>query len=441
MCSNLLFEKMKNKQTNKKIDKHIGAVFTYRFFQIGTFGITSLLMPILVDEIELGIYFVILNLVAAQLLFELGLTQAMLQVASHVRDFTSSSYIGLVIWLSKTYRMMAYKFLFFSIVFGASFLYFFLPIRYHYVILLWISIAITVAINLAVSFKFTLLEAQGKVSLAAYGRLTILAFSSLVTWTFLYYGFGLFAIAFGYCIISVVTLLWLNKNYLLNDIGGASTSDDTSYIDHVKKIQYKFAASYVGGYLSFNAVVPIVFAFVSPGDAGKVGLALALFSSVTLLSSSFVAAKNQEMAKMVSTGNFRNLNLIFRGNLALTFFTAIVLTLLIFFGIKSLDFLGFGFSEKLLNFNFLVMIAIASLANSLTYAFAIYVRSHKVEPFVVLSCFNAFATLVLVYLGSNFGAGWAAMGYCFLNIFVALPITFIIFFKYYKRNFRKYQSC
>ncbi len=430
------------KNTNrKKVDKHVKAVFLYRLFQIGTFGLSSLLMPILVDEVELGIYFVMLNLVAAQLLFELGLTQALLQVASHVSDFASSGYSSLVRWLSKTYRIIAYKFLFFSVSFGATFLYIFLPLKYHYVILLWIIIAIAVAINLALSFKFTLLEAQGNVSLVAYGRLLILVFSSLVTWTLLYCGFGLFSIALGYGVVSVATVMWLEKNYSLNYIDDANIVDDAVFIDGIKEIQHKFAVSYIGGYLSFNAVVPIVFVFVTPGDAGKVGLALALFSAVTLLSSSFVAAKNQEMAKMISTDNFRNLNLTFRSHLKSIFFISVILIFIIFLGIKILDYWGFEFSKKLLNINFLVMIAIASLANSLTYAFAIYVRSHKVEPFMTLSILNAVGTLVLVSLGANYGAGWAAMGYCFLSVFVAFPVTLHIFLKYYKVNSRKYRSC
>ncbi len=425
----------------KKINKHIKAVFLYRFIQIGAFGISTLVMPILVNEIELGIYFVILNLVAAQLLFELGMTQALLQVASHVSDFTSSGYSNLVKWLSKVYQKIAYRFFFCSIGCGSIFLYLFLPHNYHYVILFWIVIATAVSINLALSYKFILIEAQGWVSMAAYGRMSTLIVSSLVTWMLLYCDLGLLSIAIGYCVVSVMTIMWLDKNYSSCQVNNLSLTHDTKYIDEVKEIQHKFAVSYIGGYLSFNAVVPIVFALLTPEDAGKVGLALALFSSVTLLSSSFVTAKNQEMAKLISMNNFRYLNLTFKSCLFNTFFMASVLIFIIFIGVGFLDYWGLEFSKKLLDFNFLVMIAITSLANALTYAFAIYVRSHKVEPFMTLSGFNAVSTLILVVLGANFGSGWAAMGYCFLNIFIALPITFMIFLRYYKTNSRKYQSC
>lgn len=425
----------------KRKDRHIESVLFYRFFQIGSFGVTSLLMPITVDEVELGVYFVFLNLVAAQLLFELGLSQALLQVASHVEDLTLPNINGLLRWLSATYRKIAYKFLFFSIIFGASYLYFFIPFDYQYVIVLWAIIAVSISINLAISYKFTLIEAQGHVSLASKGRLVSLLFSSLVTWILLYFNFGLLSVTISYGVMSLVAIIWLDKNYSLSNGDSFSSSDKSIFIEEIKGIQHKFALSYIGGYLSFNAVIPIVFALNGPIDAGKVGLALAIFSSVTLLASSFVAAKNQYFARMIALQDFPNLNLAFKKCIALTFTLGIFLIFAAFLGIYALDFFGMEFTKKIIDFNFLMAIALASLANALTYSLAIYVRAHKVEPFVILSCINALGTLTFVSLGAHFGAGWAAMGYSFLSIFVALPFTFIIFIRYYKANSRRSLNC
>lgn len=425
----------RNKYVKKK-DKHIESVLIYRFFQIGSFGITSLLMPITVDEVELGVYFVFLNLVAAQLLFELGLSQALLQVASHADNLTSPNFNPLLRWLSVTYRKIAYKFLFFSITFGATYLYLFIPFHYQYVIILWAIIATSVSINLAISYKFTLIEAQGLISLASRGRLITLLFSSLVTWGLLYFNFDLLSVAIGYGVMCLTGVIWLNKNYSLS-YGGGGGFDKNKFLEEIKRIQHKFALSYIGGYFSFNAVTPIIFALNGPIEAGRVGLALALFSSVTILASSFVAAKNQLFAKMIASKDFINLNLEFKKYITLTFFMGFILIFTVFFGIFSLDFFGFEFTKKIISFNFLVLLAIASLANALTYSFAIYVRAHKVEPFVLLSCFNAVGTLIFVSLGAHFSSGWAATGYSLLSIFVALPFTFVIFLKYYKANSRK----
>lgn len=429
------------KKVCKKMDKHIKSVLIYRIFQIGAFGTTSLLMPITVDEVELGVYFVFLNLVAAQLLFELGLSQALLQVASHVDDLTSAQSNPLLNWLSVVYRKISCRFLFFSITFGAAYLYFFIPSGYQYVIILWAIIAASISVNLAVSYKFTLIESQGLVSHASKGRLVTLLFSSLVTWGLLCLDFGLLSVVIGYLVMSLTAIIWLDKNFCLSCSDYSRFNDENEFVKEIKRIQHKFALSYIGGYLSFNAVIPIIFALNGPVDAGRVGLALALFSSVTILASSFVAAKNQLLAKLISSQDFFDLNITFNKCLALTFFTGVTLIFAVFFGIYALDFFGFEFTKKIIDFNFLIMIALASLANALTYSLAIYVRAHKVEPFVILSCLNALGTLIFVTLGAHFGAGWAATGYSFLSIFWALPFTFIIFLKYYKANSRGPLNC
>jgi O-antigen/teichoic acid export membrane protein len=398
-------------------------------------------MPIYVDSIELGIYFVILNLVATQLLFELGLGQAVLQVASHITETESSSFKALLSWLTFTYRKIAYKFLFFSIILGSFYLYIFTPTNYQYVIVLWVVIAIMISVNLAISFKYVLIEASGQVALAAKGRLLALFFSSVTTWILLYLNYGLIAVVAGYCIVTLVTKLWLQKYFLLNVHHPLTGGISYLHIDELKNIQHKFALSYLAGYISFNSVVPIVYALINPIDAGKVGLALALFSSVTVLSSSFITAKNPMLAKMIAEKDFYFLNIAFKKYLAMGVYLGIILIIFIYLGIMALDFWGFKFSDKLIDFKFLWVIALTALANSITYALAIYVRAHKVEPFVFLSGFIAIGTLVLVVWGAQSSPGWAVVGYSFFSIFVALPVTFIIFLNYYKSNCRKYLKC
>ena len=110
-----------------KIDRDILSVALYRVFQVGSVGLNCIIIPFFVDKVEQGIYFVFLNLVAAQLLFELGLNQAVLQISSHETDRKSISYRAFISWLDTTYKKIAFKFYISISMLGATYLYFFTP--------------------------------------------------------------------------------------------------------------------------------------------------------------------------------------------------------------------------------------------------------------------------------------------------------------------------
>ncbi len=417
-----------------KIHRDIIFVALYRVFQVGSVGLTSIFIPLLVDEVEQGIYFVFLNLVAAQLLFELGLNQAVLQVSSHVLDRNSNSYLALISWLDLVYNRIAIKFYLIISLLGAAYLYFFTPIEYLYVIYYWLLVALFVALGLSVTYRYPLIESEHRVALSYWGRFLPLLFSTVCVWILLFLGFKLISVVVGYGIQSVITYVWLNKNYPVAKYDSKSGDDQDLHILQVKGIKNKFALSYIGGYIGFNSVVPIVYALVSPADAGRVGLSLALFSAVTLVASSFVTAKNAAMANLIAAGRFQELNAGFKQFFCLSVGAAVCLSIAVFTLIALLNAIGYDFSARLMAAPVLVAVAFAACANTGIYAMAIYVRSHKVEPFVAVSLVSAIMTLVLAAIGANHNASWSVYGYLAPALLVSLPWTIAIFKHYYRSN-------
>ena len=80
----------------------------------------------------------------------------------------------------------------------------------------------------------------------------------------------------------------------------------------------------------------------------------------------------------------------------------------------------------------LIAVALAACANTAIYGMAIYVRSHKVEPFVTASVVTAFMTLVLAIVGANRSASWSVSGYVASVLLVSIPWTIAIFKRYYR---------
>jgi hypothetical protein len=420
-----------------KTNHDILVVALYRVFQIGSVGLTSILMPFFVDEVEQGIYFIFLNLVAAQLLFELGLNQAVIQVSSHVADRSSISYRALITWLDVVYRRIAIKFCLTLSVLGVAYLYFYTPSEYLYVLYYWILIALCVALGLLVTYRYALIESENKVALSYRGRFLPLFYSTVCVWILLFLGFKLISVVVGYMIQSLITYVWLNKNYPVNNNDTKIGGDQDIHILQVQSIKNKFALSYIGGYISFNSVVPIVYALVSPADAGRVGLSLALFSAVTLVASSFLTAKNASMANLIATGRFQELNTRFKRFFFLSIGAALCFSIALFALFAVLDALGFDFSTRLMSVPVLIAVAFAACANTAIYAMAIYVRCHKVEPFVAASLVTAFMTLVLAIVGASHNAIWSVSGYVASVLLISFPCTIAIFSRYYRTNFNR----
>jgi len=419
---------------NVKIDRDILFVALYRIFQVGSVGLTSIFIPLFVNEVEQGIYFIFLNLVAAQLLFELGLNQAVLQVSSHVIDRKSISYHSLIAWLEVTYKKIALKFYLSISLVGVIYFYLFTPSEYYYVIYLWLFIAFFVSVGLSIMYRYALMESETKVAHSYRGKFLPLFLSTMCLWLMLFLKCGLISIVIGYMIQSFVTYAWLKKNYPVEKQELKLFEKNNIYISEVKEIKNKFALSYIGGYIGFNSVVPAVFALVSPAEAGRVGLSLAMFSAVTLVSSSFVTAKNVSMANLISTRSYQELNKGFFKYFWLSIVASVCFVLSIFALIALMTELGYNFSARLMDVKMLIAIALAACANTAIYAMAIYVRSHKVEPFVAASVVSASVTFFLSIVGAIYSARWSVSGYVVSVLLISIPWTIVIFKRYYHYN-------
>ena len=78
----------------------------------------------------------------------------------------------------------------------------------------------------------------------------------------------------------------------------------------------------------------------------------------------------------------------------------------------------------------LVLLCICTFVNQIVSGFAIYLRCHMKEPYLMLSIVmgisSAFSTVIL---GKYFGVNGIVVGYSFLTVFVSLIWGTLIFIK------------
>jgi hypothetical protein len=120
--------------------------------------------------------------------------------------------------------------------------------------------------------------------------------------------------------------------------------------------------------------------------------------------------------------------------MAFTLFLAVFLLMVIFAFIFSMSQFGFSVVDRLLSLELCFLIGLSAVTSSIIYAQALYVRAHKVEPFVNVSIIVGFISVGLIFLGSLVNINWVVFMYSASIIFISFPLTTSIFLKFYKKN-------
>jgi hypothetical protein len=168
--------------------------------------------------------------------------------------------------------------------------------------------------------------------------------------------------------------------------------------------------------------------------AGQMGLTLAIFSAVTLLSSSFVTSKNHVLTTKIAQNDYISLNELFKYQLKLTTLIAFILFFIIYLLLFKIEYININIASRLLSPSLCALIGFSAIASSIIYSMALYVRAHKEEPFVVYSILTGVLSVLLILAGSFFGIYWTVLMYSASIVFISMPITAIIFMRFYRKN-------
>ena len=429
------------------LDFHVVVTLLFRGWGILAGGITLVLLPLWLSPAQQGYYYTFASLLALQVFFELGLSQVIIQLVGHEAahlSFHEDGSIkgapdriarlgGIIKLLQRWYAVAAVLFMILGGLAGAIFFD-----RHGQVLAMsqwapvWGIAVVLTAINLYFSPQLAFIEGTGQVGQVARLRLiqSMVGYSGL--WLLLMTGADLWAAVAVPFVSACATRLWLRARggWLKTQVA------DTSLISwrcDVFPLQWRIAVSWACGYFIFSLFTPIVFASHGAAAAGRLGMAMSVFSAVTTLGLSWVNAKTPSFAMHVSRGESAILNHLFRG----VAIRSIAITGLMGFMIVGLAALGAYYgvvaAQRIAEPITLFWIATASTVNTAVYAAAVYMRAHREEPMLPVSVVSALLTIVVVMLLRNdvprMMMGYAAIGGC-----VSMPWTFLLFRRYRTRH-------
>lgn len=434
--------------TRLGIDKPIAFTILARGWSSFAGLVTVALIARFLTPAEQGYYYTFGSLVALQIIFELGFSFVILQMASHERAHLeidphgtitgdSVAHARLASVLQKAIRWYSGAAVLLALFLLAAGSYFFskheqagTSIHWH---LPWAVAAIAAAITFQIDPILSFMEGCGFVANVARVRLCQAGAGSLLAWTALLLHHGLFAPSMIISGNAVVAFAWLSRhrNLLLSLLRYQTHGHRIHWIQEVWPFQWRIAVSWLCGYFIYQLYNPVLFAFRGPVVAGQMGMSLSLVNALQAVAISWMNTKSAPFGAMVARKEFSQMDYVFFR--ALWQATAVFASgaVLIIAGDWLLNARHLHFAHRLLSAPCLAAMLGATAVNVIVFGEALYLRAHKQEKFLVNSVLGA----VLVasstwYMAKHYGAGGVVAGNLAIAFLVGLPLGTYVFVKY-----------
>jgi hypothetical protein len=416
---------------------------------VGSAG-TVLLIVHFLSPVEQGYYYTLLSLVSLQIVFELGFSFVVQQLAAHERahldlgdDGTVSGNIRaharLASALRLTLRWYTAAALFMGLMLAPLGFVFFtrhaLPgaEQVHWRGPWFTAIAASVAGLWCVPY-YSFLEGCGYVKAVAAMQLRQAIAAMLLAWTALVLHAGLFAPALvivGYVGVGL-HFLATHRRLLFGLLRHrARASGANMHIDwrsEVWPFQWRIAVSWMCSYFTVQALVPILFALRGPVEAGRVGMSLSVVGYMSVLALAWTSTKATPFGFLIARREFDRLLELFRRAAAQSMAAFGVIAACALAAVAVLPDISPHLAARMAPAPLFSLFVLGAAANHLAQNFAILLRSFKQEPFLWQSLTVAAVNILLAAaLIPHLGISGAAFGYCTAMCAVGLPYALAIF--------------
>lgn len=412
-------------------------------------GFVTIALVIYFFDAELQGYFYTFNsLVALQVFAEMGLSTVLVQFSAHemseLRWSKSKTLEGSAIAKLRIRSLLIFALYWFgsSVVILIAALvpggiWFFEnnnPSPPVHISTYWTLVVVFVSLNLVVSAIFCIIEGTGRVAEIAGVRVVQFLGGSVVCWISILNGIGLAALALQQAVVLVVGIFYLifRFRWFIKDlIKLPHAAGGISWRNELFPFQWRISLSWLCGYLVFQFPIPLIFATHGPEAAGRMGVTMQLFSALSSICVIFVSARAPKFGLLIARHCFTECDELFHKSIFQSFATFIVAIIVMLGIIALVTTQNYSFSGRILNFSECILIAAACVGNHVVYTLSIYLRSHKQEPFFVLSMINgilmaALFSLVIPGAGTS-GAAWA---YASVTLAISMPTAIIIYYRF-----------
>jgi O-antigen/teichoic acid export membrane protein len=435
-------------QTGLGIDRAIGFTILARGWASSAGLVTVALIARFLSPAEQGYYYTFGSLIALQIVFELGFSLVILQMASHERAHLIFSPGGVISGdaiaharlasvLQKTVRWYTAAALVLAVFLLTAGSHFFSAHQQGAGNVSWrlpwfaASIAATLTFQLDPILSF--MEGCGFVPNVARLRLAQAMTGSSLAWLAMAVHHGLFAPAMIITGNAGVASLWLfrRRELLLPLMRHRSGEHRIHWMKEVWPFQWRIAVSWLSGYFIFQLYNPVLFAYRGAIVAGQMGMSLSLSGALGTVAVSWVNTKAAPFGTLIARKEYAKLDQLFFQSVKQSFTVCAIGAVAVWIGVLYLNWAHLPFAHRVLDPLSLGILLLIAPLNVVIFAEATYLRAHKQEKFLLNSVLGAILVGSSTYfLGRSYGALGVVVGSLLIGLLMGLPLGTYTFLKY-----------
>jgi len=428
------------------LDRAVGYTVLARVIQILSSTGTVLLILRFLTPVEQGYYYTLLSLASLQVVFELGFSFVVLQMAAHesvhlklhadgriegdpVAHARLASALQLTVrWYLRTAVAMAIILVPLGIVFfsrrspaGVS-VSWFGP---------WVTAVLAVSVSFLVMPLFGFFEGCKEVWQVARFRMYQALMTMAMSWGTMASGHGLYACTMVNIGVIFVGVAFLWKRWkLLRALLCFPVRNEVSWHEEIWPFQWKTGVSFLCSYFMVQVFTPVLFAYRGPADAGRLGLSLSIVGYLPIVVLSWLSTKATPFGQFVKLGRFRELDRVFFRTLRQSLVVILLLAAGCFGAVEAVQRVFPALAARMEAPRIFVFLLLAAVGTFVVQGMAVYLRSFKQEPYL----FQSTAVAGLSFLGvlivaPRWGSSGVAMVYFVCSGFLAVLWAVLIFQK------------
>jgi hypothetical protein len=409
---------------------------------VGSLG-TVLLIVKYTNAVQQGFYYALLSLASLQTVFELGFSFVILQMASHESAELRISIAGEIAGDEVSCSRLASLFgliLRWYFVCAAIFLLVMTPggllfFSWKSQSLLgsgifwpWILAVAATSAMIFLNPMFSFFEGCGEIAPVARLRMQQAAGVTLTSWLIIRAGYPLFACAaVNLSWVALAAAFLVKRRALVRRLFRQKLSSMVSWGSEIWPFQWKIAVAWICSYAMLQIFTPIMFVSRGPVDAGRLGMTLSICGYLQIVALACITPSAASFGRMVAQGNLAELDGTFSRTLRSAWLVFAGLTAACLGCITLVQGVAPGIATRIESPALIAALIVAFAAGFQVQALAVYLRSYKREPFLLLSLVSAMvATGLGLVLVPSMGCSGVVLSLGVSNIIVALPWSFAI---------------
>ena len=397
-----------------------------------------------------GYYFTFGSLVALQIVFELGFSSVILQLASHEAahlkiydgqvsgDTVFHQRLASVLQRSTRWYSVAAVLMACTVI--PTGIHFFSssankhpghPVAWFFP---WCAVVLAATCTFQIDPTFSFLEGCGYVSQVARTRFWQSVFGNLLAWGALLLHHGLFAPAMLIGGQAFAGAIWiLTQRKLLSSLLRLPTGKNRISWAEVWPFQWRIAVSWLAGYFIFQLFNPILLWYWGPAAAGQMGMSLTLMNALLSITLSWIYTKASPFGQMIARKEYAKLDHVFFRALAQSVALCVLGSLVLWLGDVYLYAHHSPYALRVLAPLPFGILMCCPILTQISNSQALYLRAHKQEKFLIPSVVGAvFVALSTYFLGKYFGAIGVVSGFLTVGLVIGTPLCTYTFIKYRK---------